>query len=141
MLKTLDITNDNFENDLMVFPHLELKSAKAQRCASIAKRLLFIFFVILRTFAQFVISLFKGKQGAEGCLLAVALGVWWALHMFVFYRKSIQCHVRAILEFNEEFRQEHMMHHSLNLTRNCWLVFAVWEIMNIILQFSAELAS
>lgn len=141
MRKKLDFTNDNFENDLMVLPHFELKSRRARVCVAVIKRLLFIVFILLSTVLQFSIAIFKGRQDADSLLVAAALGVWLAVHMFVFYRKAIQNHVRSILEFNEEFRQEHMIHHSLDLTRNCWIVFGAWGILNLVLQVTIHVAS
>lgn len=54
--------------------------------------------------------------------------------MFYFYRKGIQIHIRSILEFNQEFKEEHMIQHSHNLTRYCWRMFIAWACCNIFIQ-------
>ena len=111
-MKKLDKTNDVFENDLMMIQSRNFSSPRAQSCFAIMKRVLLVLIIMTFTFLQITIAVFKGRTDLFNCLVSITLGVWWAAHMFYFYRKSIQYHIRSILEFNQEFKQEHLIQHS-----------------------------
>lgn len=72
------------------------------------------------------------------CIICQLLGLWLAVHMFIFYRRAIQRHIRTILEFNQEFKIEHQIQHSQDLTRNCWLLFFLWTFFNVLIQVTVE---
>ena len=139
MLQRLDRTNDMFENDLMMISSRRFKTRFAQFCCHYLKKVFFITGMICFSLLQITIAIFKGRSGLFNCVMSQMIGVWWALHMFYFYRKAIQIHIRSILEFNQEFKEEHMIQHSHNLTRYCWRMFIAWAVFNVAIQVGLHL--
>lgn len=122
----LELTMDNFQNDFMMIKLNQFKSRRARNCMSVFQRVLFFGLVLVMSCVQFVISVFKGKQGIVSLLITLLIGLWLSIYMFYFYRRIIQKHIRNVLEYNQEFKTEHKLKHNQTLISNCIVLFVCW---------------
>ena len=98
----------------------KIKSPLGRKCVYYGKRLFLLTILAILFVIELLTCVFKGQQGIVEIVMSTLIGVWLAFHMFYFYRIHIQRHIRSILEFNTEFKIEHQIQNSQNITRNCW---------------------
>lgn len=122
----LELTMDNFQNDFMMIKMNHFKSKKARKCVELCQRVSFFLLVLFMSIVQFIISVFKGKQGIVSLLITLLIGLWLSIYMFYFYRRIIQKHIRGVLEYNQEFKTEHKLKHNQTLISNCIVLFVAW---------------
>jgi hypothetical protein len=115
-------TRHDLNNDVFSMSKIKNKFLRKRGCQIFFA----VSFLTLFFFLEILNSIYKGREGVLECLVSATYGIWICLYMFFFYRTPILRHIRSILEFNDELKEDHFIIHCKNLARNCFVVSMVW---------------